>query len=224
MEQRATYHTNTTFKPRVVPTNPDADVFYLDVRLIDEFGHIIKAHAIAVYSYLCHIADEKTQSCTISFADIAKVLPISRNTAATAIQKLCAHNIIRKEVQFTPQGGIAPSRYILLDSSEWSIAEQEVTKLRLPKNPMKHYHPGFVYLIAAVENPILYKIGVTVNLETRLKGIQNMSPIELNVLHTIETDQRFALERELHKKFAAKRKHGEWFALDEADIDYILSL
>ncbi len=49
-------------------------------------------------------------------------------------------------------------------------------------------------------------------------------PYDLELLVSIETDDRDSLEKELHEKFADKRKKGEWFDLTEEDIAYIKGL
>jgi len=85
--------------------------------------------------------------------------------------------------------------------------------------------PGFVYLIHSVKSD-LYKIGLSKCPEKRLYTLQLQQGTfsKLIMLHTIQTEDMYGLEQGLHGKFDAKRKHGEWFALDEADIDYVLSL
>jgi len=41
---------------------------------------------------------------------------------------------------------------------------------------------------------------------------------------TIATEDMHGLESRLHKRFADKRANGEWFLLDEADVEYIRGL
>lgn len=49
-------------------------------------------------------------------------------------------------------------------------------------------------------------------LESRLRGIQGMCPVPLRIVRVIAGGER--LERELHRRFAAYRMHGEWFSAD----------
>lgn len=58
-------------------------------------------------------------------------------------------------------------------------------------------------------NPItgLVKIGKSNDVKTRKQAVQCGSGVDLDVLLVIDGD----IERELHKKFARYREHGEWF-------------
>ena len=65
---------------------------------------------------------------------------------------------------------------------------------------------GFVYLI---RNKDLYKIGITQNLEQRMKTLK---PDE--ILSTMKTENYEALEKQLHKKYSAVRiPQTEYFRL-----------
>lgn len=75
----------------------------------------------------------------------------------------------------------------------------------------------------AQESSGLYKIGLSKDPQARLRGLQKAAPAELALLHTIHTENMFQTEQDLHQRFVAKRKHGEWFALDEADVEIILN-
>lgn len=68
-----------------------------------------------------------------------------------------------------------------------------------------------VYVIGSEESP-LTKIGVTDDTSRRLREIQSMSPVPLQVLW--KTPGGRPLERALHRYFHWARQHGEWFRLD----------
>ena len=71
---------------------------------------------------------------------------------------------------------------------------------------------GFVYLI---RNKDLYKIGITENLEQRMKQLK---PDE--IVATLETEDYEKLEKELHKKFKSKRiPQTEYFRLSKTQLD-----
>ncbi len=72
----------------------------------------------------------------------------------------------------------------------------------------------FVYLLQCGEN---YKIGVTRNLNQRLKQLRNSIPIELNLILYIETPFAFKFEKRLHEIFKDKRLTGEWFKLNQKE-------
>ncbi|MGA5873932.1 GIY-YIG nuclease family protein [Streptomyces cinereoruber] len=67
-----------------------------------------------------------------------------------------------------------------------------------------------MYLIGSTESPLV-KIGWTDNPERRLRNLQTGSPVPLTVLALFEGGA--IVERELHHRFADKRRHGEWFDL-----------
>lgn len=72
-----------------------------------------------------------------------------------------------------------------------------------------------VYVIGNADNRLV-KIGTTgVSSLARLAGIQTMSPSILTVLWTTPGDQ--TLEHQLHYRFRAERRHGEWFDFGDRD-------
>jgi hypothetical protein len=77
---------------------------------------------------------------------------------------------------------------------------------------------GYVYLIWWNG---YYKIGKANNVAQRIREITSGHPIQPTVIHIIPTDAMERLEKQLHKRFAAKRINGEWFDLSEDDVKYI---
>lgn len=70
----------------------------------------------------------------------------------------------------------------------------------------------------------LVKIGLALNPVERVCELQVGSPDLLNLLGSIRCeDQRAAAayERELHRRFAEDRLHGEWFSPSEAIMEFI---
>lgn len=67
----------------------------------------------------------------------------------------------------------------------------------------------------------LIKIGVADHVASRLSMLQPASPDILKVLATIRCERYGALERELHARFAAHRRHGEWFSPHPEILSYI---
>lgn len=78
---------------------------------------------------------------------------------------------------------------------------------------------GHIYLIKADNG--LVKIGKTTDLKTRLDHFTAKLPYEVKLIHSIETNDHTKLERKLHDLFEHKRKRGEWFELNEKEIQYV---
>lgn len=79
---------------------------------------------------------------------------------------------------------------------------------------------NILYLIQNKKHRII-KIGVTNNIKKRLKLIQNISGMKLNLLKFYITQYSFNIEKLLHNKFKNKRTYGEWFYLNKNDIEEI---
>jgi hypothetical protein len=79
-----------------------------------------------------------------------------------------------------------------------------------------------IYVVKLVDEGI-YKIGQTKNLELRLCSlIKKHGPVNLEYANTTTEANEF--EGRLHSLFAEKHVEGEWFRLDEADIEHIRGL
>jgi len=74
---------------------------------------------------------------------------------------------------------------------------------------------GYVYM---QRHGADYKIGFTTSLNKRGRQIQIELPQELELIHSILTDDPAGAESYWHKRFAAKRTRGEWFKLTKADV------
>lgn len=98
--------------------------------------------------------------------------------------------------------------------------EQREQRERLAARPKDKLDPsGYVYILKAETGH--YKIGRTGNLDQRMRAFGVQLPFKFDVIYTFETADMFAEEDRLHRKFAAKRVNGEWFALSNADVAWI---
>ncbi|MFJ1562502.1 GIY-YIG nuclease family protein [Streptomyces mirabilis] len=77
-------------------------------------------------------------------------------------------------------------------------------------NPSSSLRPERVYLNGSPDSPLV-KIGWSDDPERRLRGFQTGSPVPLQLLAVFEGGHY--VEAELHRRFADKRVHGEWFDL-----------
>lgn len=78
---------------------------------------------------------------------------------------------------------------------------------------------GYVYLIRNDHG--LYKIGKTKQLERRLKRFDVKLPFEIETIVIIQTAYPDQEEKDWHTRFADKRIDGEWFSLDDADVQWM---
>ena len=74
---------------------------------------------------------------------------------------------------------------------------------------------GYVYLIKSGR---YYKVGKTNAMGRREYELAIQLPEKATTVHTIKTDDPAGIEAYWHRRFDPKRKNGEWFDLDAADI------
>jgi hypothetical protein len=70
----------------------------------------------------------------------------------------------------------------------------------------------------------LYKIGQTRHLFQRVADFLTTLPLPITLWHSFAVSDPGWAERYLHRRFAARHAHGEWFALEPADLHWLLHL
>lgn len=90
--------------------------------------------------------------------------------------------------------------------AEDALYEQQAQQSML-EDRARHAIPQFVYFIGAETGPI--KIGIAVNPENRLKGLQTSHHEKLAILATVSGD--LDTEKAYHRRFKRYRIKGEWF-------------
>jgi hypothetical protein len=83
---------------------------------------------------------------------------------------------------------------------------------------IKH-NPGYVYVLKAANG--LYKIGKSKNPSQRISNIKTSSPERLEVYAVFSSSDMDMGEVCLHLMFEEKREMGEWFRLNQDDLDSI---
>ena len=63
-----------------------------------------------------------------------------------------------------------------------------------------------------------YKIGKTNHAGKRERELAIQLPEKATMVHAIKTDDPSGIESYWHQRFAEKRRNGEWFALEGADV------
>lgn len=74
-----------------------------------------------------------------------------------------------------------------------------------------------VYLICDAKNNT-YKIGVSKNVDKRLKQLQTGNSNDLHIVYKIRTEYPFILESMLHKHFNSDNEKNEWFSLTNEEV------
>ena len=80
---------------------------------------------------------------------------------------------------------------------------------------------GVVYLLRGSS---LYKIGKTTNLNQRKKQVERDVQEDLEVIHTVGSNDITRAELMLHQKYGEVRQWGEWFALDTDQVQAISAI
>lgn len=80
--------------------------------------------------------------------------------------------------------------------------------------------PAFVYFLVSASTGLI-KIGVTDLPRQRIGALRTQNADRLFLLGTIRCER--AYERELHRRFAKSRRHGEWFAPSVGLLRFIIA-
>lgn len=77
---------------------------------------------------------------------------------------------------------------------------------------------GFIYLIRSGD---FHKIGIATDMDARLSSLQTGNPHSLEVILCFEFDDPRPVEKKLHGEFASRSHTGEWFSLDNSDVELV---
>lgn len=83
----------------------------------------------------------------------------------------------------------------------------------------EEFETGYVYLaLMKVGREKRYKVGKANLVDQRARQIGPHLPEDLELIHSISTDDAYGIEAYWHKRFSAKRRGGEWFELTPDDV------
>lgn len=80
----------------------------------------------------------------------------------------------------------------------------------------------YIYILR-LGNLQYYKIGVSSDIDTRVKQLQAGSPEELIRIYSKEFATPYKLETYLHKKYKDYNTHGEWFKFKTSEVDEVIN-
>jgi len=107
---------------------------------------------------------------------------------------------------------------------------QKIKNKRLSRSGKTHHDKGKIgtlYIVAEKNNKNNpYKIGITVgsNVIIRLRALQTSHWVDLEVYYKSPLlDHVDKMERMIHQRYNEKRVRGEWFSIDQNDINDIIS-
>lgn len=99
------------------------------------------------------------------------------------------------------------------------LCEQFIEENNLFFENCPHLYP-VVYIVKCEE---YYKVGKSrAGIKKRIASLQIGNPKPLEVVLLIRSSDIDSLEAKLHNRFANKWLRGEWFKLEQSDIDYLL--
>jgi hypothetical protein len=81
---------------------------------------------------------------------------------------------------------------------------------------------GYIYLMYAYTGH--YKIGMSIRPDERLRSFRTEMPVDVEPVYIFPTDDMRLAEYALHLLFDEKRYRGEWFVLDNEDVEWIKSI
>lgn len=104
-------------------------------------------------------------------------------------------------------------------NERWNTERQEkINNMVSNIKPEKSSAVGHIYLVKSNKTN-WYKIGITKSVKNRIETLQK----HCGVLHTIHIHESIIgyndFEKEMHKYWKNKKIFGEWFDLNEADVE-----
>jgi len=199
--------------------------FDMSKAVIDDYGPTIGAPGVAVYACLARLCQAPEDGCDFELKDLGTMLRLEDSEVEQAINTLIKTGIIGRES--TASGTETMTTFYLVDlaskyyGTSIDMAPQNVQPAIQPiQTKQAAARKGFVYI---VEGEGYFKIGCTNDLSKRIKSLTVKAPFDLIVHLVIPSLDMYRTESVLHRRFAHKRRRGEWFNLQQGDIEDIRS-
>jgi hypothetical protein len=112
---------------------------------------------------------------------------------------------------------------ITVPSSHWPIQARVRPKAGQAEYDLKQGKQGGIEYVYLLKGGPHYKIGMSTDPKKRFDQIALQIPFRVTLIHTIETDDGGGIEKYWHKRFANKRTNGEWFRLNDSDVEIFCS-
>lgn len=111
-----------------------------------------------------------------------------------------------------------------IEAIRWEIERRirKAEKEQRKQERIRNMAPGYVYLLQSPTG--YYKIGRTKDPNDRMATFSVKLPFEVEYACLIHTQDMHKLESDLHEMFSQKRVNGEWFSLNDTDVDHIKGL
>jgi hypothetical protein len=105
--------------------------------------------------------------------------------------------------------------------AEPSTEHQQIEGFNRPvDNGSEGTKAGYVYMaLLKLGREKRYKIGKAILVERRKDQISIQLPEDLELVHSINTDDAYGIEDYWQRRFAGKNTKGEWFVLSREDIE-----
>jgi len=129
---------------------------------------------------------------------------------------------IKKEAYFPSHQMLIKNGFHLISDEEPMIFWKEGKKYcqgDLRKNIIieKGKNKEGVYIIS-IKDSDLFKIGLTKNIEQRLKQLQTGNPFEFRLIEFFPTSKFKELEKTLHKKYKKNKYKNEWYIMNGTEL------
>ena len=195
--------------------------FEMSKTVIDDYGPKIGAHGVAVYACLVRMCQGGEDGSDIEFDDLETMLALEQSEIAQALDSLVNAEILRRDTRVNGDGTTTTS-YVIVDLAPQyyglPLAQPAPPEPAMQPIPPKT-SPTRKGLVYVVEGEGYFKIGCTTNFSERIKALTVKAPFAMVVHLVIPSLDIYGTEQELHRRFAAKHRRGEWFNLGPQDLE-----